>query len=57
MMERIKLRYVVALVMFWLVVGILVMGYCKGREQEIRQNHAVSHSIHERPVYYTGGGR
>ena len=57
MMERIKLRYVVALVMFWLVVGILVMGYCKGREQEIRQNHAISHSIHERPVYYTGGGR
>ena len=57
MMERIKLRYVVALVMFWLVVGILVMGYCKSREKEIRQNHAVAHSIYERPVYYTGGGR
>ena len=56
MMEKIKLRYVVAMVLFWLVVGILVMGYCKGREQELRQNYAVSHSIYERPIYY-GGGR
>ena len=55
-MKKIKLRYVVALVVFWLVVGVLVMGYCKGREKEIRQNHAVAHSIYERPIYY-GGGR
>lgn len=50
-----KLRWIVLLIVLCMVFGVLTMGYCKGKEEEIRQNHAVAHSIYERPVYYGGG--
>lgn len=55
MLERIKLSWVVALIIICLTFAVLCLGYVKGREKEILENHAVAHSIHERPIYYKGG--
>lgn len=52
MVERIKLSWVVALIVICLTFAVLCLGYVKGKEKEIRENHAVAHNISERPIYY-----
>lgn len=57
MLNKIKLSYIVALIVICLCFAVLCLGYVKGREKEIRANHAVAHSIYERPIYFGGGNR
>ena len=49
-----KLKHLVMLMAVLMWIAVMVMGYCKGKEDEInwKKEQAIAHSYQERPIYY-----
>lgn len=52
-----KLKWVVAMLVISMVLGVICMGYCKTREAQINKNlqEAIARNRTTRPIYYRKG--